>query len=83
MLERRRFKAGEAIIRENDLGETAFIIEKGTPGFSVNKGDEKLGTRGSDWGERVLEEAGLDVDAMAASLEGRILSAFVRARKPA
>lgn len=29
-----------------------------------------------------LEEAGLDVDAMAASLEGRILSAFVRARKP-
>lgn len=30
MLERRRFKAGEVIIRENDLGETAFIIEKGS-----------------------------------------------------
>ncbi len=30
-----------------------------------------------------LEEAGLDVDAMTASIEGRILSAFVRARKPA
>ncbi len=30
-----------------------------------------------------LEEAGLDVDAMAAAVEGRILSAFVRARKPA
>jgi ubiquinone/menaquinone biosynthesis C-methylase UbiE len=29
-----------------------------------------------------LEEAGLDVDAMAAAVEGRILSAFVRARKP-
>jgi ubiquinone/menaquinone biosynthesis C-methylase UbiE len=29
-----------------------------------------------------LEEAGLDVDAMAAAVEGRIMSAFVRARKP-
>jgi ubiquinone/menaquinone biosynthesis C-methylase UbiE len=29
-----------------------------------------------------LEAAGFDVDAVAASLEGRILSAFVRARKP-
>jgi len=29
-----------------------------------------------------LEEAGLDVDAMSAAVEGRILSAFVRARKP-
>ena len=29
-----------------------------------------------------LEEAGLDVDAMTESLEGRFLSAFVRARKP-
>jgi len=30
-----------------------------------------------------LEEAGLDVDATVAAVEGRILSAFVRARKPA
>jgi arsenite methyltransferase len=29
-----------------------------------------------------LQEAGLDVDAMSAAVEGRILSAFVRARKP-
>jgi arsenite methyltransferase len=29
-----------------------------------------------------LEEAGLDVDSMAEAVEGRILSAFVRARKP-
>jgi ubiquinone/menaquinone biosynthesis C-methylase UbiE len=29
-----------------------------------------------------LEEAGLDVDALVERLEGRILSAFVRARKP-
>lgn len=31
----------------------------------------------------VLEEAGVDVDALAESVDGRILSAFVRARKPA
>jgi len=30
-----------------------------------------------------LEEAGLDVDRMEAELSGRILSAFIRARKPA
>jgi SAM-dependent methyltransferase len=30
-----------------------------------------------------IEEAGLDVDAVSAAVEGRILSAFVRARKPA
>ncbi|HUG41920.1 MAG TPA: arsenite methyltransferase [Longimicrobiales bacterium] len=29
------------------------------------------------------EEAGLDVDAFAAAVEGRLMSAFVRARKPA
>jgi arsenite methyltransferase len=29
-----------------------------------------------------LEEAGLDMDAMVSAVEGRILSAFVRARKP-
>lgn len=29
MLERRRFAAGETLVRENDLGETAFIIHSG------------------------------------------------------
>lgn len=31
----------------------------------------------------ILEEGGLDADAVAASVEGRLMSAFVRARKPA
>ena len=31
----------------------------------------------------LLEEAGLDVDGLLASVEGRFMSAFVRARKPA
>ena len=31
-------------------GLTAFIVEKGTPGFAVTKGDDKMGLLGSDWG---------------------------------
>ncbi|MHC4597870.1 MAG: acyl-CoA dehydrogenase [Planctomycetota bacterium] len=41
---------------EGSRGISAFILEKGMEGFSVNKGDEKLGTRGSDWGELVMED---------------------------
>ncbi|GJM21046.1 MAG: putative acyl-CoA dehydrogenase YngJ [Planctomycetota bacterium] len=32
-------------------GITSFIVERDTPGFEIHKGDEKLGMRGSDWGE--------------------------------
>lgn len=32
-------------------GISSFVLERGMPGFAVNKGDEKLGMRGSDWGE--------------------------------
>ncbi len=38
-------------------GISAFIVERDTPGFTVNKGPEKLGMRGSDWGELVFENA--------------------------
>jgi hypothetical protein len=31
---------------------------------------------------RILEDAGLDVDAFASAVEGRLMSAFVRATKP-
>jgi alkylation response protein AidB-like acyl-CoA dehydrogenase len=31
-------------------GISAFIFEKGLPGFSLGQKDEKLGMRGSDWG---------------------------------
>ncbi len=37
-------------------GITSFILERGTAGFSINKGDEKLGMRGSDWGELHFQE---------------------------
>ena len=42
---------------EGVKGITAFIVERDTPGFTVNKGPEKLGMRGSDWGELVFDNA--------------------------
>ncbi|MCI4397860.1 MAG: acyl-CoA dehydrogenase family protein [Acidobacteria bacterium] len=37
-------------------GITAFIVEKGTPGFSPGKKEDKLGLRASDTGELVFED---------------------------
>ena len=37
-------------------GCTAFIIERGTPGFKHGKKEDKLGLRASDTGELVMEE---------------------------
>jgi alkylation response protein AidB-like acyl-CoA dehydrogenase len=38
-------------------GIVAFIVEKGTPGFSVGKLEKKLGIRGSDTAQLIFEEA--------------------------
>jgi len=48
--------------RKGVKGITAFIVEKGMPGFAVNKGPEKLGMRGSDWGELVFENTPIPVE---------------------
>jgi hypothetical protein len=37
-------------------GISAFIVEKGTPGFSVGKHEDKLGMRASDTSEVVLQD---------------------------
>jgi butyryl-CoA dehydrogenase len=37
-------------------GITAFVVEKGTPGFTVSKTEDKLGIRASDTAELVFEE---------------------------
>jgi len=42
MLDQRRFKRGETILRENDLGETAFIIEKGLVEVTHQVGSERV-----------------------------------------
>src|SRR5690606_6801665 len=38
-------------------GITAFVVEKGTPGFSVGQKIEKLGMRGSPTSELVFDDA--------------------------
>jgi butyryl-CoA dehydrogenase len=37
-------------------GISSFVLERGMAGFSINKGDEKLGMRGSDWGELAFHD---------------------------
>lgn len=43
-------------------GITAFIIEKGFPGFSVSKRLEKMGNRGSATGELIFDECRVPVE---------------------
>ena len=42
-------------------GITALVVEKGTPGFTVGKTEEKLGIRASDTAELVFEECRVPV----------------------
>lgn len=62
-------------------GISSFIVERDTPGFEIHKGDEKLGMRGSDWGEltfvdcripesQVLGEVGAGFSNFMKTLDG-------------
>jgi butyryl-CoA dehydrogenase len=58
-------------------GITSFVLERGAKGFGIHKGDEKLGMRGSDWGELSFQ----DVRVPAAQVlggEGQGFSNFMR-----
>ncbi|MFA5140032.1 MAG: acyl-CoA dehydrogenase family protein [Elusimicrobiota bacterium] len=41
---------------EGSKGLSAFLIEKGTPGFSAGRHENKMGMRGSDTGEFILKD---------------------------
>jgi alkylation response protein AidB-like acyl-CoA dehydrogenase len=43
-------------------GVSAFVVPKSTPGLSLEKGEKKLGMRGSDWGSLVFEDAKIPKD---------------------
>lgn len=43
-------------------GHRAFVVEKGTPGFSVGKIEEKMGLRASETAELVFEDCRVPVD---------------------
>lgn len=45
-------------------GISAFVVEKGTPGFSVGKEEEKMGLRSSDTAELVFEDCRVPAENM-------------------
>ena len=45
-------------------GITAFLVEKGTPGFSVGKKEDKLGMRASDTAQLIMEDVRVPKDAV-------------------
>ena len=45
-------------------GITAFLVEKGTPGFSVGKKEDKLGMRASDTAQLLMEDVRVPKDAV-------------------
>ncbi len=51
-------------------GVSAFIVEKGTPGFSFGKKEEKLGIRASSTGELVFTDAKVPKENLLSGREG-------------
>src|SRR3712207_4088057 len=49
-------------------GSSAFLIEKGMPGFSVSKRLDKMGMRGSDTAELVFEDCEVTADQLMGPL---------------
>ncbi len=58
-------------------GISAFVLERDTPGFDIEKGEEKLGTRGSDWGSLVFHDCKVPAENRLGS-EGEGFSAFMK-----
>jgi len=58
-------------------GISSFILERGLPGFSIAKGDEKLGMRGSDWGELSFQDCRVPV-ANRLGAEGQGFNNFMQ-----
>ncbi|HEX3987738.1 MAG TPA: acyl-CoA dehydrogenase family protein [Acidobacteriaceae bacterium] len=49
---------------EGTHGLSAFVVEKGTPGFRPGKKENKLGLRASDTSELIFEDCSLPADAL-------------------
>lgn len=58
-------------------GMTAFVIEKGTPGFNSGKKEDKLGMRASETAELIFQ----DCRVPAANVLGKVGDGFVQALK--
>jgi butyryl-CoA dehydrogenase len=57
---------------QKSKGIAAFIVEKGTPGFSVGKLEKKLGIRGSDTAQLIFQDARVP----AANLLGEVSEGY-------
>jgi alkylation response protein AidB-like acyl-CoA dehydrogenase len=51
-------------------GITVMLIERGTKGFTINQGEEKLGMRGCDWGELVFQDAEVPLNNVMGQVDG-------------
>jgi len=58
-------------------GISAFVVPRDTPGFSLEKGEEKLGMRGSDWASLVFEDARIPRDHLLGP-EGQGFKTFMQ-----
>jgi alkylation response protein AidB-like acyl-CoA dehydrogenase len=50
-------------------GQASFIVEKGTPGFSLGKKEDKLGIRASQTAEIVLEDVRVPADHLLGGMD--------------
>ncbi len=58
-------------------GISAFVVPRETPGFSIEKGEEKLGMRGSDWASLVFQDARIPRDHLLGP-EGQGFTTFMK-----
>jgi len=58
-------------------GISAFVVPRETQGFSLEKGEKKLGMRGSDWASLVFEDAELPRDHLPGP-EGEGFKTFMK-----
>jgi len=58
-------------------GMTAFVIEKGTPGFSSGKKEDKLGMRASETAELIFDNCVLEASAVL----GQVGDGFIQSMK--
>jgi len=58
-------------------GISAFVVPRETPGFSLEKGEVKLGMRGSDWASLVFEDARIPRDHLLGP-EGEGFKTFMK-----
>jgi alkylation response protein AidB-like acyl-CoA dehydrogenase len=58
-------------------GISAFVVPRGTKGYSLEKGEKKLGMRGSDWASLVFEDAKIPRDHLLGP-EGEGFKTFMK-----